>query len=105
MCVVSSMGDHFQKKWTDPQNPLFPYTQPGTGVTQFPISPVSAEEFNALKKEVEEMKAILIRAKLYDIKNNEPNCEMEDKVELLKRVAKLFGVDLSEVFGEEKQKQ
>ena len=45
------------------------------------------------------MKALLIRAKEYDERNNEPHCEMEEKVELLKKIAAAVGVDLSEVFG------
>jgi tRNA U34 2-thiouridine synthase MnmA/TrmU len=60
---------------------------------------VSREEFEALKKEVLEMKALLIKAKEYDERNNEPNCEMEDKVKLLKQVADMVGVDLKEIFG------
>jgi hypothetical protein len=44
------------------------------------------------------MKQLLIKAKIYDEKNNEPNCEIEDKVATLKRIAELMGVDLSEVF-------
>ena len=51
------------------------------------------------------MKALLIRAKKYDEDNNEPHCEMEDKVELLKKVAKYVGVDLKEVFGDENPTQ
>ena len=46
------------------------------------------------------MKKLLIRAAEYDKRNNEPNCEMEDKVALLKKVAEMVGVDLKEVFGE-----
>lgn len=44
------------------------------------------------------MKQLLIKAKIYDEKNNEPNCEMEEKIILLKKVAELVGVNLEEVF-------
>ena len=56
------------------------------------------EEYNELKKEVEEMKALLIKAKIYDEKNKEPKCEMEEKVKTLKQIAELMGVSLDEVF-------
>lgn len=90
MCVVSMIGDHYQDKWQLP--PIDP-----SGVTNI-FPGVSQEEFNALKKEVEEMKQLLIRAKIYDENNGEPNCEQDEKVELLKRIAELVGVDLSEIF-------
>jgi uncharacterized protein YlxW (UPF0749 family) len=81
------IGDHFTNKWTQPT-----YTQ-----TISNINFVSQEEFNSLKKEVEEMKELLIKAKIYDEKNNEPNCEMEEKISKLREIAKLVGIDLDEV--------
>ena len=65
----------------------------------FPAS-VSKEDFDALKREVMDMKELLKRALEYDKKNDEPYCEMEDKVATLKKVAELFKVDLSEIFKE-----
>ena len=90
MCVVSFIGDHYQDKW----KPIFPqtttsYTFTSTGPTQ--------EEFDKLKKEVEEMKELLRKAKIYDEVNNEPNCEMEDKMNFLRMVAKYVGIDLDDV--------
>lgn len=88
MCVVSFVGDHFQDKW----EPYKPYiiTNP------IPFGP-SQQEFDKLKKEVEEMKTLLKKAKIYDEKNNEPNCEIEDKMNFLREVAKLVGIDLDDV--------
>ena len=96
MCVVSMIGDHFNDKYKN--YPVQPW------VINTPV-PISRQEFDALRKEVQEMKALLIRAKKYDEDNNEPHCEMEDKVELLKKVAKYVGVDLKEVFGDENPMQ
>lgn len=116
MCAVSAMGDHYTDKFDqerynrffvpkpDP-NPLpLPFT-PYTG-DPVPSSPgfvinwnmITREEFEQLKKEVEEMKKILLRAAEYDKKNNEPHCEMEVKVALLKKIAEAVGVDLTDVF-------
>ena len=69
----------------------------------YTIPPVSREAFDALKRDVEEMRALLLRAKVYDARNGEPDCHMDDKVALLKRVAEMVGVDLSEVFGKAAQ--
>lgn len=90
MCVVSFVGGHFEDKW----KPLKPYT---TFTTSNFISEVTKEEFEALKKEVLEMKELLRKAKIYDEVNNEPNCELESKMEFLRGVAKLVGIDLDDV--------
>lgn len=89
MCVVSMIGDHYNDKWNQP-----PYQQIFTSTN---LSNISRAEFDALKKEVEEMKQLLIKAKIYDEKNNEPNCEIEEKMETLRKIAELMGVDLNDV--------
>lgn len=101
MCVVSAMGDHYQgqfdpfKKYiADPAPFGKPLIQPLPDFKQ----QVTREEFNELKRQVEEMKKILKVAAEYDARNNEPHCEIEDKVKLLKEIAKLVNVDLSDVF-------
>ena len=93
MCVVSMIGDHFNEKWREPYKP---YTYPNYPVNSFQQE-VSKEEFDQLKREVEELKALLKRAKIYDEKNNEPNCEIEEKMEFLRKVAELVGIDLNDV--------
>jgi len=110
MCVVSFVGDSFGQKWYPSFQQPNPYVAPidpekfmdKTITNIWKGDQVSKEEFEALKKEVEFMKQMLIKAKIYDEKNNEPNCEMEDKVALLKKIAELVGVDLTEVFGNNK---
>jgi hypothetical protein len=90
------VGDHY--------NDIF---QPRPWYPSVPTWPADAklhdyatkQEVADLRRQVEEMKALLIRAKEYDERNGEPDCEMEDKVALLKKIAKAVGVDLSEVFG------
>lgn len=93
MCTVSMVGDHYTDKWRN--RGWF------TGEPQFPL-PIpdgpSRKEFDALKKEVEDMRDLLKRAKEYDERTGQPNCEIDEKVALLKRVAELVGVDLSDVF-------
>lgn len=98
MCTVSMIGDEFSKRW-DPYKINQPLNQqPDWNKLLKP--PPSKEEFDALKKEVELMRDLLKAAKIYDEKNNEPHCEMDEKVALLKAMAKMMGVDLSEIFKE-----
>lgn len=105
MCVVSMVGDHYKKTLPDqfpswfPANPLAPYPNgPAMPVTTMPPS-VSREEFLSLKKEMEQIKILLEKAKAIDIATGQPDCEIDEKVVLLKELAKLVGVDLKEVFG------
>lgn len=115
MCVVSMVGDYYKDRWIDPNwqpTSIPPWQQP----TQQPFPPYNPEafkdktiqdllnnrpvsrfEFDALKKEVEVMKGLLAKAKIYDEKNNEPDCEIENKMKLLKEIAKLVGIDLDDV--------
>jgi len=115
MCVVSMIGDHYHDKWKtwpliqpEPYQPIQPLI-PDDNITKKKFDgyfknlqpPPTRKEFEELKKEVEEMKKLLQRAVRYDEANNEPHCEMEEKVAVLKAVAKMVGVDLSEIFKEQ----
>lgn len=101
MCIVSAVMDNFNnqdwKKWF-PQNPkpspvdIFEHP----GLTFPPL--VTREEFESLKTMVEELKNVLIAAKIYDEKTGQPDCEMEEKTKLFKRLAELCGVDISSIF-------
>ena len=115
MCVVSMIGDHYNEKWDEwkKQIPNAPLTPPFSPNIHPPPNPLddffkpkspTKQEFEELKKEVEELKRLLQRAKEYDEKNNEPNCEIEDKMKFLKEVAKLVGVDLDEVLKQKNGK-
>lgn len=106
MCVVSFVGDTWRDHWISPIPPQQPnpYQQspisiPSTNLFNLFKAPVTREEFDTLKREVEIMKKQLEGAKEYDKKNNEPNCEIEDKMELLKKIAALVGINLDEVLN------
>lgn len=103
MCTVSMIGDHFSDKWKQPDyTDLFKKINENQYQSPFPA--VTRQEHDALKiqveqlkKEVEEMTLLLKRAIEYDKKNNEPQCEIEEKIRLLKEVAKMVGVDLEAI--------
>lgn len=99
MCTVSMIGDHYRGKWFPAPEP-HPWGIPGVIVPTVTIPPVTRQEFDQLRAEVEEMKALLARAKKYDEDNGEPNCEIDEKMDLLRQVAKLVGVDLDDVLGQ-----
>lgn len=99
MCVVSMTGDFFgdripkQYPWVPSPSPII--------IPIIPPAP-SREEFDALKKEVELMRDLLAKYKEYDKKNNEPDCEIDQKMKFLRQVAESVGVDLDEVLRKEK---
>lgn len=97
MCVVSMIGDHYSDKWGDWKD-RFPKQWPIEPHTPFaPIPEITRSEFDKLKEQVDEMVKLLKRAQEYDKANNEPDCELEDKMKVLRQVAKLVGVDLDTV--------
>lgn len=97
--MVSNIGDGFKEtfpeKW--PQWPAQPYIP-------FNVAEVSRQEFDALKREMEELKKLLQAAKRFDEETGQPDCEMGDKVELIKRIAKMVGVEMGDVFEAPKPK-
>jgi hypothetical protein len=95
MCVTSMIMDHYRDRWY-PLTPV-PMPQPvpfspGTGWQPMPtiqIAPaISAEE-------VAEFRRLLDRAREYDKRHNEPDCELDEKREMLKKMAAALGVDIS----------
>lgn len=89
MCTVSMVADRWKTS-----HPSYDYTNWNT----LPLG-VTKEEFEKLKKEVEELKLLLLAAKRFDKETGQPDCEKEDKIRLITEIAKAVGVDLEEVFG------
>ncbi|MEM9880455.1 MAG: hypothetical protein AAF862_14380 [Pseudomonadota bacterium] len=96
MCTVSMIGDHYNNIWKE-RYKFYPNRIPDN--VTVPVKHVSQYEFDQLKRQVEEMKLLLERAIKYDEENDEPHCETEEKMELLRKMAALVGVDLDEVIG------
>jgi hypothetical protein len=94
MCTMSMVADDYLRRMGPT---VIPGWQPGQPVTTpfVNITLVSRDEFDALKREVEELKLLLQAAKRYDEKTGQPDCENADKLALIKRVAEALGVDLS----------
>jgi hypothetical protein len=60
---------------------------------------VSREEFNALKHEITELRKVLKAAKAFDEATGQPDCEMDEKVALIKRLAEMVGVSMEDIFN------
>lgn len=83
------IADHFIDKWSQPPyQPSQPFVWPST----IPIPPVTNPLTQA---EIDELRKLLERAREYDKKNNEPNCELDEKKERLKKLAKDLGYDIA----------
>lgn len=96
MCTVSMIGDYYGKDF--PQKyPWYPLN-PNPAVLPTTVTVPSRAEFDALKKEVEELKELLKAAKKFDAATGQPDCEMDEKVKFIKKLAEFVGVDIKEVF-------
>lgn len=95
MCAVSNVGDHYSTRF---QPYMGQVQQQGAGGMSTLFENIPRHEFEQLRKEVLEMKDLLIKAKEIDEKTKQPNCEQEDKVKILKEIAKIFAISLDEVF-------
>lgn len=84
MCVVSMVLDHYTTTW-----PRKHWPQP----TVYP--PITPPQTYPTQEEIRDFRELLDRAREYDKRNNEPDCEMDDKKKLLKEMADKLGVDIS----------
>jgi hypothetical protein len=91
MCVVSMVMDHQWDEWNrryprpfQPPviNPFAPLPIPAP----VPVLPPPTPE------EIAEFRRLLERAREYDRRNNEPDCELAEKRQRLKDLAKELGV-------------
>jgi hypothetical protein len=108
MCVVSMVMDHYKDKWdhlpgiatgvTYPNNwpPLQSTPNQPTSIQIAP--PITREEFDQLRNDVLEMKELVKRALKYDQDTNQADCENEEKVALVRKVAEMVGVSLDDIF-------
>lgn len=88
MCTVSMIMDHYRDKWNEKGWDHYQQQHPPI----FPSIPNS--EIEALKKDIEELKKLLKRAKKYDEDNGEPDCELDSKKKIIKDIADSMGIPI-----------
>jgi len=102
MCVVSMIMDHYGDEWG--RRPRYPYTTPNWPIdnNQAPLDmdkikdaldKINKPNVNPITdEEIQEFRRLLDRAREYDRRNNEPNCEIEEKKQKLRDLAKELGI-------------
>ena len=96
MCTVSAVSDQFLR------SPLPPMVSipPLDWYSVLPSLPqINSLEVQQLKAEIEVLKRQLKEARRQDIEEGNPDCEMAEKVDIIKDIAKSLGVDLEDVFS------
>lgn len=88
MCAVSMVADD----WTRRLPKTHPWVVPSWPAT-IPDAP-SRAEFDKLRRDVEALRKLLIEAKRYDEATGQPDCETDEKMALLRKIAEKVGVDL-----------
>ena len=95
MCVVSMIADHYWDKWKDrTPAPYYP-TQPFNPIPGQPFIPQTPWIPAITPEEIAEFRKLLECAREYDRKNGEPDCELEEKKQRLKKLAEELGVTIN----------
>ena len=105
MCVTSMIGDGWGQKFPPhPSYPTYPSDGPTPKQSTFPSmfeQSVTRTEWEDIWTELTQLKELLVKAKQYDDAHNEPNCEMEEKVALIKKFGEIFSIDFRGIFDKE----
>jgi hypothetical protein len=93
LCVYSLIADHFGDKWNQWVPPV--ETSPPPPYPPWLLAPVPPSTTPTLtEEEVAELRKLLERAREYDRRNSEPECETEEKRERLRKLALELGVKI-----------
>lgn len=95
MCVVSNIMDD----WNQQMPKKYPFLNPvGTGIDRiWQVTPDYQPQIDALRKDIEELKKLLKAAKIYDEATDQAECESEEKIALLRKLADQLGIDLEDI--------
>lgn len=78
MCTVSMIMDHYNDRWRVPSK---------IGPVFVPANPITQDE-------IDEFRRLLDRAREYDKRHNEPDCELDEKKERLRQLVKEQGFEI-----------
>ena len=97
--VIENYRNQFPKRYPEWDEWPWPNTAPSTKQT-ITYTGVNQEEFDALKEEVEQLKKLLTAAKDFDDATGQPDCEADEKVAFIRKIADAVGVSMEDVFPE-----
>jgi hypothetical protein len=102
MCVVSNIGDTYRDSGGWPWQPTIPSPPPECVPTSFKRAwdehikqAAETAEIDSLKKRVLALEELLRKGKEFDAETGQPDCELDEKKEALKKVAKELGVEIN----------
>ena len=102
MCVYSNIVDYSRKLWPQPEPWIIPPFEPfvPTNPWAYPTEPeIQPQPYNGpTKEQFEELLELLKVAKKFDEKTNQPDCELEEKKNFIKELAKKLNVKLPKDF-------
>lgn len=84
--IMDSYGEYWQRKFDEYNSK--PYTEPS-------LPPIPRQPPIITPTELELFKIQLEKAKIYDKKNGEPDCELEEKKKKLLLLARELGVEIT----------
>lgn len=90
MCVVSNHYDYYYDKWKKYE----PFEWPPHIEPLTPLTPYTPRKF-VTQEDIDEFHKLLDRAREYDKKHNQPDCELEEKKEKLRKLAKELGIEIT----------
>ncbi len=97
MCAVSAIMDHYGDKWGEQYprpNPILSGSPNSWGFTP----ELTQQEIQKLREfilnDLPEFKALLERMRQYDIDNDQPNCELEEKKQRVLDLAEELGIEI-----------
>lgn len=109
MCAVSAIIDYEIDRWSNNYNHFWDHPKKVDDLrghyvpnnTYVINSGVTKEEFEAFSKEFLELKKLVQAALEFDKNSNQPHCEVDEKVAIVKKVAEQLGVSMEDVFPSE----
>lgn len=97
MCVMSLVMDHRYNEWQRryyPMNPVLPIENPAPSYSTVPTQTEYWPPSIPTQEEIDEFRRLLEKAREYDKEHNEPDCEIEEKREKLRKLAVELGVEI-----------
>lgn len=83
-------------QWVEPI--INPTITPDPSYFRFttPDSPATKKDIDDLRTELQELKKLLKAAAAYDAASGQPECEQEEKIALIRKMAEITGVDMED---------